>query len=50
MKKVLLFLFVTMLCSCIKAGEFTPETHQLYELGKPDCEKMPDRCHKGVPW
>ena len=50
MKKVLLFLMVAILCGCVKSGEFTPETNQLYEMGKVDCEKTPERCYKGVPW
>ena len=33
-----------------KVGEFTPERHQIYDLGRPDCEKQPERCINGVPW
>ena len=50
MKKILLLVLVAALSGCIKAGEFTPETHKLYEMGKPDCEKTPEKCHKGIPW
>ena len=50
MKKILLVVMIAMLSACVKAGEFSSKTHALYEMGKPDCEKMPERCHKGVPW
>ncbi|MBR2921783.1 MAG: hypothetical protein IKC10_00520 [Alphaproteobacteria bacterium] len=50
MKKILLFVMILLLSGCVKVGEFTPETHKLYEMGKPDCEKTPERCYKGVPW
>ena len=50
MKKVIMFLLIAILSACVKAGEFTPETHALYEMGKPDCEKTPERCYKGIPW
>ena len=50
MKKIFILLLVVILSGCIKAGEFSPESHRLYELGKADCEKTPEKCHKGVPW
>lgn len=50
MKKILLLLFLLILCACVQVGEFSPESHDLYEMGKADCEKTPEKCHKGVPW
>ena len=50
MRIFLMLGLLVLLCGCVKAGEFTPETNKLYELGKPNCEKVPERCHKGVPW
>lgn len=50
MKKVLLLLVLIILSGCVKVGEFSPQSHDLYEMGKPDCEKNPEKCHKGVPW
>ncbi len=50
MKKIFILLLVVILSGCIKAGEFSPESQRLYELGKPDCEKTPEKCHKGVAW
>ena len=44
MKKILLILLVALLSACIKVGEFTPETYKLYEMGKIDCEKNPEKC------
>jgi hypothetical protein len=50
MKKILLVLLVIILSACVKAGEFTPQVYELHEMGKPDCEKTPERCYKGIPW
>ena len=50
MKRILLFLIVILIGGCVKAGDFSPQTHELYEMGKPDCEKTPERCYKGIPW
>ena len=44
MKKIVLLLMVLILGGCIEAGEFTPETHKLYEMGKPDWEKLDGKC------
>ncbi len=49
MKKYLLFTLLLMLCAC-KVGEFPPGRHEVYDLGRPDCEKQPERCINGVPW
>ena len=50
MKNFLILLLVVLISGCVKVGEFTPRSHELYEMGKADCEKTPERCHKGVPW
>jgi hypothetical protein len=50
MKKILLLSILIILSGCIQVGEFSPQSHELYEAGKPDCEKNPERCYKGIPW
>ena len=50
MKKILLLLLISILAGCIKVGEFSQQSHDLYEMGKVDCKKNPEKCHKGVPW
>ena len=49
-KKSFVFVFILLLCGCIEVGEFTPERHDQYEVGHPDCEKNPERCVEGVAW
>ena len=50
MKNLFVLLLLFFLCGCYTAGEFTKDTHELYEMGRPDCEKTPERCYKGIPW
>ncbi len=50
MKYLLVLFFVLFLSGCIQVGEFTPERHAQYELGKPDCNKTPEKCINGIPW
>lgn len=50
MKKAIALILLVVLTGCVRVGEFTPERHAQYELGKPDCDKTPEKCIKGVPW
>ena len=50
MKKIIALLLLVLISGCVKVGEFSPESHALYEKGNPDCEKTPERCIDGVPW
>ncbi len=50
MKKIFVFCIIVLLSACVKVGEFTPERHAQYELGKPDCNKTPEKCINGIPW
>lgn len=50
MKKILLLILIVILSGCVKVGEFSPDSRRLYEYGKVDCEKTPEKCHKGIPW
>ena len=51
MKKLAILFFIVLLSGCVvKVGEFTPERHAQHEVGKPNCEKTPDKCIHGVPW
>ena len=50
MKKLFMLFLIVFLAACVKVGEFTPERHADYELGKPNCETNPEKCIKGIPW
>lgn len=51
MKIIMMLLAILTIAACeIKVGEFTPERHRLHDLGRPDCEKTPEKCVDGVPW
>ena len=50
MKSLLILLMIVTLGACVKVGEFTPERHAQYEMGKPDCNKTPEKCINGIPW
>ncbi len=50
MKKICLVALILMLGACVRAGDFSPERHAQYEIGKPDCDKTPQKCINNVPW
>lgn len=50
MNKLFLLMMCLALSSCVSVGEFTPERNAQYEMGKPDCNKTPEKCINGVPW
>ena len=50
MKTFLVLLMIVALGACVRVGEFTPERHAQYEMGKPDCNKTSEKCINGIPW
>ncbi len=45
-----LALIALLLLTACTVGEFTPERHAMYDEGRPDCQKTPERCVNGYPW
>ena len=52
-KRIYIIMVLLTLCSCVKAGEFTPQRHHLHEMNRTEtCAQDSRKCIPGtdIPW